>query len=92
MAAQGNKADAEKTTAADGGLVNAAGLISVAGARLVVVRPDGTGSRPYTIARSWNAGGGVNIVNALAPPVVRAVSTIWRTSTTCLQLSERLYL
>jgi polyhydroxybutyrate depolymerase len=57
----GNKADAEKTTAPDGGLVNAAGLISVAGARgVVVVRPDGTGSRPYTNARSWNAGGGVN--------------------------------
>lgn len=69
----GNKRAALRTTCANGELDDPSCLTAVANTRgLVVVRPDGTGSRPVTNIRTWNAGGGVNGLNCASGPACRA--------------------
>lgn len=56
----GNRASAETVTCPDGQAGGSRCLAAIArAAGYVVVRPDGTGTRPTRNVRTWNAGGGV---------------------------------
>ncbi|MCK6546457.1 hypothetical protein L6R52_11455 [Myxococcota bacterium] len=69
----GNKKAAARTTCANGETDDASCLAQVATSRgFAFVRPDGTGARPATNVRTWNAGGGVGGLNCASGPACRA--------------------